>query len=307
MLGEVQEEECHFRKAKTTPVNIKKRALSYGTFFSQIVNFVEQHIDFPTLSVPVENIPSPCDLSREKVERIAEKCRIAWGLTLDAPIHNMTRVLENAGCIVTTFEGVSEKVDAFSFIRSRAIVVRNTDKGNSARSRFDQAHEGGHIILHAGIEAGDPILDEQANNFASAFLMPRSAFIGEFPTGKRLSWRLLLPMAQRWGVSLQALIRRAYDLGLIDAVQYRFAHVHINKNISEDEIKSIAPPDEKSEVLPQAFELLEEHKGLTCRDIARALHFSPSIFSKFGIEVPEDTGTSNVFDLRKHKALKYIS
>jgi hypothetical protein len=37
-------------------------------------------------------------------------------------------------------------------------------------------------------------------------------------------------MKQRWGVSIQAIVHRAYDLGLRDSVHYRTANIHIVKH-----------------------------------------------------------------------------
>ncbi len=308
LLDEVQEEECHFRKAKTTPVNIRTRARSCGTFFGQILKYVDSHVDLPSLKIPLENVPPPQSLTREHIEKIAEKTRLAWNLHPDEPIHNVTRTLENAGCVVTTFHGVSEKVDAFSFIRSRAVIVSNTAKGNTARSRFDRAHEGGHVVLHRGIESGDPLLDEQANQFASAFLLPRSAFIREFPKNNKLYWPKIIEMSKRWGVSLQALIRRAYDLSIIDPVKYRYAHVYINKYIKEDVLVSIAPQEEVPEILPQVISLLRDSKGLMVSDIAESLHVKPEVLNSFGIyDSPGSNPSKNVIYLEKHRKTPELS
>ena len=297
---EVQEEECHFRKAKTTPVNIKTRARSYGTIFANVLQLLNKHIAFPKLNTVIENPPAPEHLNRQDIENIAEKCRIAWGVYVDAPIDNVTRTLENAGCVVTTFDGVSDKVDAFSFIRSRAIVVSNTDKGNTGRMRFDRAHEGGHIVLHRGVEAGDPIFDEQANNFASAFLLPRGAFVREFQSNQRLNWVKMLQMAKRWGVTLHALVRRAYDLRLIDAVQYRYAHVYMNKHLKIGDFLAVAPPEEKPEMVHRSIDLLREKKGIFVRDIAKLLHVKPTILENFDIR--DQAGPSNVVSLLANKS-----
>ncbi len=279
LLGEVREEECHFRKLQTTPLNVRNRALSNGTIFSQLVAYIEKELELPKL-----NIPSVQVRTREDIERATEKCRHLWGLSIDAPIHNMTRTLERVGCVVTTFQGVSEEVDAFSYCRTRPVIVRNTAKHSTSRLRFDLAHECGHLVMHADLEAGDPVLEEQANHFASAFLLPCSAFSKEFPKTIRLDWEGLFQLKKRWGVSIQAIVRRAYDLGLITAVQYRNAYVHISrKGWKRGEPPSTEPPAEPVEVLPTAFELLKRHRGLTAEKIAHNLHMECSIFEKFGI------------------------
>lgn len=278
LRGELQEEICHFRKLKTTPLHVRKRALAYGTIFNAIVSYLDAKFELPSLNIPTANATTRSDL-----ERVTEKCRRLWGLGLDAPIHNMVRTLERAGAVVTTFEGVSVSIDAFSYVHSRPIVVRNTAKVSNSRARFDMAHELGHLVLHQGMEADTPYLEDQANQFASAFLLPRTAFLREFPRSNRIDWSELLNMKTRWGVSIQAIIRRAYELGLIGAVQYRNAHVYISRNgwkTSEPGEESI--PAEIPEIVPTAFQLLAE-QGITPEEIARELHLSPFIMQKFAI------------------------
>jgi len=52
---------------------------------------------------------------------------------------------------------------------------------SAERGRHDAAHELGHLVLH---RHGGPIgrkAEEQANAFASAFLMPRSSILAHVP------------------------------------------------------------------------------------------------------------------------------
>lgn len=67
-------------------------------------------------------------------------------------------------------------------------------------------------------------------SFAGAFLIPRNAFAREFPRTRRaLDWNALFAMKLRWKVSVRAITRRAFDLGLIDAAQYRTANIQLVK------------------------------------------------------------------------------
>ena len=148
----------------------------------------------PAVNFPVieREYNSSC-YSNSEIELAAEECRKTWGLGLTTPIAKMTRVLENAGVVITQFNGVSEKVDALSLNRKFPIIVRNDAKESVCRMRFDLAHECGHFVLHDGVETGDQITESEANKFASAFLFPRAAFINEFISAKntRLDWKLI--------------------------------------------------------------------------------------------------------------------
>ena len=275
----LSEDECFFRKRKTTPQHIQARAVSYGMIFNLILERLEQDIELPEVTIP--DIPVQ---SREEIEKAAEKCRRIWGLFLDAPIQNMTRVLERAGCVVTTFAGVSEKVDAFSYFRDRPVIVRSIDKGSSTRARFDLAHELGHLVLHRNIQPGDPELEDQANYFGSAFLLPRSGFLREFPSG-RLDWNAIMGLKKRWGASMQALVRRAYDLNLISAVQYRNAQVYFSRTkqrTCENGEEFVAY--ETPELVAEGLGLLIENFSITPSGLAAEINLKQDIFAKFGLD-----------------------
>lgn len=109
------------------------------------------------------------------------------------------------------------------------MIIRSEAKPAAVRLRFDLAHECGHLVMHRGIETGDKATENEANRFASAFLLPRSSFIHEFPRGRALNWGRIYEMKMRWKISAAAIIRRAYDLGMISADQYRTGYIHLSK------------------------------------------------------------------------------
>lgn len=280
LISEVREETCRFRKMKTTPKHIRNRAISHGTIFNSILLYLENEFDIPSVDIYSASIKN-----REEIERASEKCRLRWGLLRDAPIHSMNRTLERFGIVTTTFGEVSDKIDAFSYISVRPVVVRNTEKGSTSRARFDLAHELGHLVLHQGIEEDEPYLEEQANQFASAFLLPRGAFFREFPKSVRINWDELISMKIRWRVSLQAIIRRAYDLGIISAVAYRNANIYIGRRgWKTDEPGEKDIPAEYPEIVPNCFEMLN-NQGISPDDIAHCLHITLFILEKFGLSL----------------------
>jgi Zn-dependent peptidase ImmA (M78 family)/DNA-binding XRE family transcriptional regulator len=276
---EVNEEDCFFRKRKTTPLHIQTRAASYGMIFNLILARLEQDIELPPVNVPDITIQT-----REDIERATEKCRLKWDLFLDAPIQNVTRVLEHAGCVVTTFADVSDKVDAFSYIHDRPVIVRSLDKGSPSRARFDLAHELGHLVMHRNLQPGDSDLEDQANYFASSFLLPRTAFLREFPS-ERLEWRKILELKKRWGVSQQAIIRRAYDLDLITAVQYRNAHVYFSRtNQRKNERGEDFIPVETPEILSEGLSLLNKNLSVSPSLFLEEIRLNRDMFDKFDID-----------------------
>ena len=133
--------------------------------------------------------------------------------------------------------------------------------------RFDLAHEYGHLVLHNGITTGDTETEKQANRFASAFLLPRGAFLREFApylSGYRIKWKDLLTLKAKWKVSLQAIICRAYDLGIIDSVKYRSAFIYLNNNgYTKNEPLDDSLAMEQPFILHKSLEMLDKNNRLS--------------------------------------------
>jgi Zn-dependent peptidase ImmA (M78 family)/transcriptional regulator with XRE-family HTH domain len=297
--NDVKFEQCHFRKRKTTPVGLANRVCSYSTVFEELVGFLSEYVEFPTPDVP--------DLSNDagtytnlEMEEAAETCRKHWKLGLDNPIDNITNVLEHAGVVITSFSGVSEKVDALSLYRKRPIIIRNDAKKSPCRLRFDLAHECGHFALHSGTETGDTITESEANRFASAFIFPRSAFVKEFPrnfvVSRESSWRPIYDLKIRWGMSLKAIIYRAHFLKIISSQQYRAANVKLGKTgQSKNEWYDNQIETEIPELLTSSIELLNEAVGISFSKLADHLHITTEMLSVItGIVVPENENKNNV-------------
>lgn len=295
--NDVKLEQCHFRKRKTTPVNLANRVLAYATIFEKLVDLINNYIELPPTSIPSVQQNGE-HYSNSEIELAAEQCRKSWNLGTKNPIANVTRALENAGIIITQFTGVSEKVDALSFNRKHPVIIRNSEKGSSCRIRFDLAHECGHLILHEGIETGDTITESEANKFASAFLFPRTAFAKEFPDfkGKNLNWDLIYNLKIRWGMSVRAIIYRAHFLNLITAQQYRGANVRLNKTgQTKVEKYDEKVAKEEPELLSNALHLLEHEIGIPFNQIAKHLTISPNMLSIIsGIENHTDVKESKI-------------
>lgn len=294
---ELRDDECHFRKRRTTPVHTRTRVLAHGSLFCEFVAWLDRNLRLPDVAIPHLE-PS----SAEAIERAAEECRSAWNLTSDAPIDNVSRTLERAGVVVTTFAGISEKVDAFSWHgHARPLVIRSTDKRSPDRSRFDLAHECGHLVLHAGVITEEREREAEADRFASAFLLPRRGFVREFPRTKRLNWTKLIALKERWGASLQAIVRRAHDLGLLDSDQYRRAYIHISKRGWRiDEPGEVV--EEPPELVETAVRFATEQLGVASADLANELGWSARTFERV-VGLPAVASDSNVVTLASRQGV----
>ena len=133
---------------------------------------------------------------QEEIESIALAVREYWELDL-SPISNLQLTLEENGIVITGFDTVDRKIVAFSqrtLIDDGNVFFIAVAQGEKPKGRifFDMAHELGHILLHPWSESLDLIGKEefksrenQANRFASAFLLPKESFLQEiqaYPT-----------------------------------------------------------------------------------------------------------------------------
>ncbi len=234
----ISNDRLHFRSV-SIPNYIRERAKIYAEDFITVCLYVKNYIEPLGLEFPHFHLDEHCDIihiasdsiHKSEIERISIMVREYLGLGL-GPISNMVRVLETSGAVICTASEISSKVDAFCNDDILPIVMRNDSK-SPVRCRFDLAHELGHLIMHKGITNDvqeNPLIEKQANHFASCFLLPRETFIAEFPTFSkaRVPWDLLLEMKLRWKVSIAALIMRAHDLELISDRARQKAFMHIS-------------------------------------------------------------------------------
>jgi Zn-dependent peptidase ImmA (M78 family)/transcriptional regulator with XRE-family HTH domain len=281
--GSIGPEHCHFRRQATTPQSVIQQVLARGTMLDMVVEALAREVDLPAVDFP----QSPVASVRE-VEAAAEACRRHWGLGLGGPIRSMTRVVEGAGAIVTQFPGLSERLDALSMHRPRPLIVRSTAKGSVVRLRFDLAHECGHLVMHQGVETGDNETEAQAHRFASAFLLPARAFAAEFPRrGRHMDWTALFALKRRWGVSIRAIVRRAYDLEMVDAAQYRTANVHLVRagQAKGEPGDNDWPWTEEPELLAAALSAVEEQIPGAVSSLARSLGLARAFEGLVGVSI----------------------
>jgi len=266
---EVSEEQFHFRKLFTTRAIVKQVALARAELFGRLVNYLDEHLSLPKVNIPTIEACDP-----EDIERAAERCRNEWNLGL-GPIEHMTRLAENLGALVTSFQSVSTEVDALSVALRRPIIVRNEAKQSACRQRFDVGHELGHFVLHVGRVTGDRISESEANRFASAFLVPRAMMAKLFPRprGARLDWVGLREFKMTWKVSKAALLYRARQLDIITDDQYKTGVITLRRTgEATGEREDGGIPQEQPELLRRSLEVLAQREDIYAEDVAAALH-----------------------------------
>ena len=274
---ELTERNCNFRKGSSSVEKVRKRVLAQGSLFAHVAVHLR---DKQKLSLPKFNVPCLSAATFDEVELVAESCRKHWQLG-DGPIGNMARVLENAGVMITRLKkDDGTKLDAFSHQGSNgslSFVVLNPSKGSTSRARFDMAHELAHLALHHQSPLGLKEKEAQADRFASAFLVPRSAVMSEFRFGRRFDLDHILELKKRWKMSAQAIVYRAFDLRLINAVEFRRAYKLISARhwLREEPFE---PQREVPEMFRNARQTLWQRKKIGTAQIADSLHWFVETF-----------------------------
>jgi Zn-dependent peptidase ImmA (M78 family)/DNA-binding Xre family transcriptional regulator len=209
-----------FRSAASAHVAARGMLQARLEWAQDIAMALEEFVDFPDVNLPVRQFTSPEQITSEDIEEAAEECRERWGLGR-AVIEDLSLATETAGILVVREEtGVAniEGLSAWSRVLDRPFIFLSADKDNGYRSRFDLAHEIGHLVLHRGAPGTNSIeqhkmLEQQAHRFAGALLLPAESFAAEIRLPPTLDDLLILK--RRWGVSVGAMIMRLSALELI--------------------------------------------------------------------------------------------
>lgn len=259
----------NFRALSRMTASQRDAALAVGAFASEFVEWLDKRFKLPEVAIP--------DFRGMKPENAAQGLRELWGLG-EKTIGHMIALLESKGVRVFSLVEECMTVDAFSLWRSgRPYVFLNTMK-SAERSRFDAAHELGHLVLHREIGADGSVAEREADQFASAFLMPRRGILGAVPHNPSMSE--LLALKKRWKVSLAALAHRTKACDLMTDWHYRNVCIEIAKNGYRKDEPDAMQERERSRILPMALEELRKD-GIGITDIARDLHLAPSELSQF--------------------------
>lgn len=214
-----------FRTMANTAKDLCNASERYMGWLQEISNHLQEYLDYPPVSIPHLDVSDYRNIDDETIERMAAKCRKQWGLGI-APVSDLLLVIENNGVICSKFEQGSLLMDGYSQWNEserRPYIILATDKNNYYRSRFDAAHELGHLVLHRYVQRLDSVnfkpIEEQAHKFASCFMLPEEAFSIELPPCPTLE--NFISLKQRWGMSAQSMIRRAKDLEIISDIEYQ--------------------------------------------------------------------------------------
>jgi Zn-dependent peptidase ImmA (M78 family)/transcriptional regulator with XRE-family HTH domain len=291
-------------------ISSRKRDIALSqTVIAEIINkWLDTKFDLPIPFIPDlhelrdnSNICFDTKMPDEYSETLltyAQTCagvvRKTWGLG-EKPISNMISLLESKGIRVFSLSDEAKEVDACcQWINDRPFIFLNVAK-SAERCRFDAAHELGHLVMHRhGIVEGRQ-MEQEANAFASAFLMPKKSILAD-PISQ-LTLKTVIIKKKYWKVSAAALTYRYRQLNLITD----WNAISIYKKLSElgRTIEPESIPHERSLLLSKVLTILR-NEGLRPIDIAHDLKISFDDFNALTFGIPHEL-TNEMTELRRSK------
>ena len=293
-LAELPSDTVSFRSLSKLTASKQHQAETAAVLALAVHEWISARFRLPSADLPRH-------LDGESPEHAAEIVRLEWGQG-EKPVPHMVRLLEAHGVRVFSLAEEYAEVDAFSFWHDGVPFVFLNTKKSAERSRMDAAHELGHLVLHRGDEVprGRQV-EKEANDFASAFLMPRSGIVPEAPRFPSLDE--LVRVKKRWRISVAALAYRLHALELVSDWHYR----SLCMDISRHGYRSSEPDEmrrETSAILEKVLAALRD-EGAGISVIARDLHLPMSELSAlmFGLAIVPLQGNGEGGGPRRDRAL----
>jgi Zn-dependent peptidase ImmA (M78 family) len=230
-------------------INRKDRLEAYSQarfVFEMLVSLLERASRIPI------NLPKSSDAP------VAAARAVRRFLKIDPvePIGNLLATLERNGVLVLALPDLKGR-DAFSLWAGddRSLPVVAISHGRPGdRLRMTVAHELGHLVLHSVRDNVTSAAEDQANEFAAEFLMPEAAMRRELSAPLTLT--RLATLKPKWRVSIQAMVVRAKELGIITDRQYRYLYEQIGiQGWKTSEPVNLAVEPERPRTLRQLAEM----------------------------------------------------
>lgn len=213
---------CKSGLTKAEEYEVKARASIAGEHFVYMrqVLFPKAQSQFPARAKAS---------TAEAAEERADRLRSEWDLGM-APIESVVESVESHDAFALAHRGMRTAFDGLSgwINDSIPLMVVNADVAVD-RKRFDLAHELGHLLLDAGHL---PAKEEEtiAHRFAAAFLVPAAVAKKELGDRRRsVSFAELAVLKRKYGLSMAAWMRRAFDLGIISPSSYKYMCIDFSK------------------------------------------------------------------------------
>ena len=201
----------------------------------QVIDHVERYFEIEEL-LGIGGNQSPIRRpeiirSREDVISLVQNIRKDWGLGEDGII-DVIGLLESKGIKVIEFDATNDFDGLSGTIGDDIIIVLNSNIQPIERKRFTALHELGHLIMKFDNSVDEKDKEKLCNTFASEFLIPTKVFkdiLGDI-TKSPLNILFFSEIQHNFGISIDALIKKAEEESMITGNRYKSYHIRKNTN-----------------------------------------------------------------------------
>lgn len=228
----VEIEKVEFRKKQRLSVK------DVNAIKQTVTDFVERYIEVEQFlniaSAFVNPIQGMAISTIKDIDKAALEVRSEWKLGLNA-LPNVIDLLEDKKIKVIEVEAPDD-FDGFSGWADGKIPIIVINKNyNVERKRLTALHELGHLILNLNDTISDKEKERLCFQFAGAVLIPEPTFKSEIgDIRSHFSIPELVAVKETYGISIQAIMARAKDLGIINESQFISFRKWISRNRTEE-------------------------------------------------------------------------
>ena len=224
--------------------------------------------------------------SIKEIELTAEKLRSIWKINF-WPIESITSLLEEKGVFIVHIDSEKDFDGLSGYVDDKYPIIISANLTTIDRKRLNIAHELAHLIL----EIDDLNEESVAFRFAAALLIPKEILFENIGNKrKNIDIRELIILKEEFGISIQALIRRCFDLNIITNNEYK----NMNILIRSQGLHINEPGQCSNKETPSAI------TSKLLRAISEGLTTESEVLSRFP-SLSHDMGNEDmVIDLRKN-------
>ena len=259
------------KKASVGATDFRQLTATLTLLREQLVRLVRSVENLPSVNVP-EMAPGP----QRSAADLAREIRVAWRVPR-GPIEDLTALLESEGVLVVPTDFGADGIEGISIRDARRglppVMFVNVNAPFD-RVRFTMAHELGHMIMHHHQQLPPEGYEDEADEFASEFLMPATDIR---PHLSNITIDRLAQLKAHWRVSMQSILVRARSLERISAHQSKRLWMQLSA-LGYRTREPVTIAREEPSLVPDIVHFHLEELGYTHAELAAALNLIESEF-----------------------------
>jgi Zn-dependent peptidase ImmA (M78 family) len=227
---EVSIENIEFRKK--SKLLVKEANSIKEKVTDSISNYIELEQFLNITSVFINPLKDIIISNGEDIEIAVNTLLDSWKLGFNA-LPNVVELMEDKEIKVIEIAD-NENFDGLSGWANNNIPVIVINKNFPVdRKRLNALHELGHLLLVFDENVEQKQKEKFCHRFAGAMLMPKETFIQEVGLSRKdISIPELIAIKGTYGISMQAIMARAKDLGIINDERFLRFRFWLNKNVN---------------------------------------------------------------------------